>query len=423
MWAWRRLRRWLRDGRIRCLGQRDDHDDRRHGQTGLLRGRRPGDHGAVVQPHGVAVDGQGNIYIADTSNHRVRKVSPAGRSRLSQARAEAAPSGDGGPATSALLYAADWGRGGPAGNVYIAEGGQPGAQGQARRDDHDDRRHGPARLLSGTAVRRPRRSSHQREWRSTERKRLHRRHWHHACARSAPTGRSRRSPGRGAWLLRRRRPGDLGAAKRTPRGGGGQGGERLHRRHRQQPRAQGQPAGRSPRSPAPEPAGFPGTAARRPRRGCRARRGWRWTAGKRLHRRLPQQPCAEGEQQGDDHDCRRRRLCSRSGRGWRPGDLGEGDPAWGGSGPTGKRLHRRSTRIPAVRKVLATATAVAAVKLTLGAECPRNGCSRRKGIRVTASRSKPCSLAATGSVTILGTWISARPPRAQPRSSRPARER
>jgi DNA-binding beta-propeller fold protein YncE len=34
--------------------------------------------GQVRQPHGVAVDAQGNIYIADTANHRVEKLSPGG---------------------------------------------------------------------------------------------------------------------------------------------------------------------------------------------------------------------------------------------------------------------------------------------------------------------------------------------------------
>jgi NHL repeat len=41
-------------------------------------------------PHGVAVDRLGNVYLADDSNNRVRKVIPTGRSRRSPGRAGAA---------------------------------------------------------------------------------------------------------------------------------------------------------------------------------------------------------------------------------------------------------------------------------------------------------------------------------------------
>ena len=38
----------------------------------------PATTGSVNQPLGVAVDAAGNIYIADTSNHAVRRVTPDG---------------------------------------------------------------------------------------------------------------------------------------------------------------------------------------------------------------------------------------------------------------------------------------------------------------------------------------------------------
>jgi uncharacterized protein (TIGR03437 family) len=50
-----------------------------------------------------AVDSRGNLFIADTGNHRIRKVSPAGVITTSAGTGSAGYSGDGGPATSAQL--------------------------------------------------------------------------------------------------------------------------------------------------------------------------------------------------------------------------------------------------------------------------------------------------------------------------------
>jgi trimeric autotransporter adhesin len=78
-------------------------------------------------PAGVAVDGAGNVYVADDGDNEVRRFSPGGaitRIAGTGAVCASAPAcGDGGPATSATL-------GGPDGvavdqqkNVYIADGG------------------------------------------------------------------------------------------------------------------------------------------------------------------------------------------------------------------------------------------------------------------------------------------------------------
>jgi len=54
-------------------------------------------------PHGVAVDAQGNLYIADASNHRIRKVDASGIITTVAGNGNAAYSGDGGPAPQAGL--------------------------------------------------------------------------------------------------------------------------------------------------------------------------------------------------------------------------------------------------------------------------------------------------------------------------------
>jgi sugar lactone lactonase YvrE len=69
---------------------------------------------------GVAVDVAGNLFISDTDNARVRKVSPAGMITTVAGNGTIGSSGDGGPATSAQLYptgvAVD-----AAGNLFIAD--------------------------------------------------------------------------------------------------------------------------------------------------------------------------------------------------------------------------------------------------------------------------------------------------------------
>ena len=85
-----------------------------------------GDAGAATSsllwaPSDVAVDGSGNVYIADWFNHRVRKVDSAGTISTFAGTGTSGFGGDGGAATSALLaypvgVAVDG-----SGNVYIAD--------------------------------------------------------------------------------------------------------------------------------------------------------------------------------------------------------------------------------------------------------------------------------------------------------------
>jgi len=74
-------------------------------------------------PYGVAVDGAGNLFIADYSNNRVRKVTPDGMISTIAGNGTQGFSGDGGPATSAQLYYPDGLALDAAGNLYIADGG------------------------------------------------------------------------------------------------------------------------------------------------------------------------------------------------------------------------------------------------------------------------------------------------------------
>ena len=85
-----------------------------------------GDGGPAVNAQlsfaqGIAVDRQRNIYIADTENHRIRKVTPDGRISTIAGSGRPGISGDGGPALRAQFdqpygLALDG-----AGNLYVAD--------------------------------------------------------------------------------------------------------------------------------------------------------------------------------------------------------------------------------------------------------------------------------------------------------------
>ena len=83
----------------------------------------PASRASLDRPSGVAVDAVGNVYIADTGNHRVRRIDLAGTIETLAGTGLAGDSGDGGPATSARMrnpigVAVD-----AVGNVYIADTG------------------------------------------------------------------------------------------------------------------------------------------------------------------------------------------------------------------------------------------------------------------------------------------------------------
>ncbi|MFE9424037.1 NHL repeat-containing protein [Kitasatospora sp. NPDC006697] len=73
------------------------------------------------RPQGVAVDGAGNLYIADYNNQRVRKVTPGGIITTVAGTGTAGYGSDGGPATATTLYGPNDVAVDGAGNLYIAD--------------------------------------------------------------------------------------------------------------------------------------------------------------------------------------------------------------------------------------------------------------------------------------------------------------
>jgi sugar lactone lactonase YvrE len=94
-----------------------------NGTQGFSGDGGPATSAGLSYPGGVAVDAAGNLYIADTSNHRVRKVSTSGTITTVAGNGTFGFSGDDGPATNATLsypteVAVD-----AVGNLYIADTG------------------------------------------------------------------------------------------------------------------------------------------------------------------------------------------------------------------------------------------------------------------------------------------------------------
>ena len=97
-----------------------------NGTLGFSGDGGPATKAGIGIPPDVAVDGAGNLYIVDRNNNRIRKVDTSGTISTFAGNGSSDFSGDGGPATSAALFlpiavAVDG-----AGNVYIADGGSNG---------------------------------------------------------------------------------------------------------------------------------------------------------------------------------------------------------------------------------------------------------------------------------------------------------
>ncbi len=82
----------------------------------------PADQSQLDSPSGVAVDGAGNLFIADSLNHRIRRVDPAGTITTVAGTGEEGSSGDGGPADQARLDSPSGVAVDSAGNLFIVDG-------------------------------------------------------------------------------------------------------------------------------------------------------------------------------------------------------------------------------------------------------------------------------------------------------------
>ena len=81
----------------------------------------PATKASFFNPFGLVVDSNGNIYIADSSNNRIRKINTSGTISTAAGNGSPAYAGDGGPATSASIASPLGVALDTAGNLYIAE--------------------------------------------------------------------------------------------------------------------------------------------------------------------------------------------------------------------------------------------------------------------------------------------------------------
>jgi uncharacterized protein (TIGR03437 family) len=93
------------------------------GSCGYSGDNGPATSAQLLFPSGVAVDTAGNIYIADTDNSRVRKVSASGTITTVAGTGVNGSSGDGGPAISAQVNGPTGVAVDSLGNLYIADYG------------------------------------------------------------------------------------------------------------------------------------------------------------------------------------------------------------------------------------------------------------------------------------------------------------
>jgi hypothetical protein len=92
-----------------------------NGATGFSGDGGPATAASFDGINSVAVDGSGNVYVADVNNHRIRKINAAGIITTLAGTGTIGFSGDGGPASVANLGYPNCVASDPSGNVYIAD--------------------------------------------------------------------------------------------------------------------------------------------------------------------------------------------------------------------------------------------------------------------------------------------------------------
>ena len=93
------------------------------GAPGFSGDESPATAASISAPRGVAADDNGDIFIADTGNHRIRQVTPDGVIHTIAGQNAAGFSGDGGPAASARIDAPGGLLLDGAGDLYFADTG------------------------------------------------------------------------------------------------------------------------------------------------------------------------------------------------------------------------------------------------------------------------------------------------------------
>jgi sugar lactone lactonase YvrE len=93
-----------------------------NGTPGFSGDGGPATSAGLNIPYAVAVDSAGNLFIADIGNHRIRKVSPSGTITTVAGNGMSDFSGDGGPATSAAMSPRAVGVD-ATGNLFVADVG------------------------------------------------------------------------------------------------------------------------------------------------------------------------------------------------------------------------------------------------------------------------------------------------------------